>query len=424
MKNYINKIVLSLFFVLISGGIQVIFGQETLNKEGNTVTTNTTSSNEDGIEYECAPCTISFSKYTSIERLNPIPNAISIKLPSKGRFLLGSRYADADAIRYRGSGCPEGIELKTKIPIECINNGGHETKFTINQGSSKASFSADDSQVNSTTRGSNRIAGYRPYTEQYGSDFGIYQSDNAELFTLDSWNSSEISVISIIKDRSTPENPQNFRLSNSSTCKDSDVTFNEWVITKDENIPTALKLELGMATDDSWEKMEDYPNNAVDFVYLAAVSCTGGGAVNFQGHVVTEFFTSAELLFELSDLREIWKDQNNIMTKNEAASLIFPEGLTPENASFAIGATQVNRIKDTHGLKVGIANNILVEQVFIDGSPMNDKIGYDLNQEYRTADENQTLLGKAVIKRVFKQFPVGPPNWYLKKTHTDGICVP
>lgn len=423
MKNYISKITLLLFFTFVSGSIQIVLGQETLNKDETTATTT----EEDGIEYVCFECTEEFSMFEPIVNRGPLPRTFTFKLPAGGKVNLGGRYADADAVIYQG-GCPitDVLFINTPKPLQCIGEDGHSVRFTITEGMNRASFDAIDENIDEISKNSIRITSYEPYTRLFGSDFGDFQSENAELNTSLQWNQGDIEVEITIIDNAPLPPPINQNFVRIGSCQDPNLELHTFTIERDNNIPTEIGLLENSPMDDTWVDMlhiiNDQRSYFEEYFYRPLESCEEDGN-GYEGHIITESFLNAVPLFTLNDLSEEWRIDEEIMTLDQAALKIFPKSLVPPPAaSFSV---ENDIIGDFHGFSSPFSREFIRDEIFDEGATAiaNNIIGYRLNQEYRTADAASTLLGTASIDRALRLTPLQELSWFIKKSHA-GICLP
>ncbi len=425
MKNYTSKLTLLLFFTFVSGSFQITSGQETLNKEDQTTAT---TSNEDGIEYECVPCEVKYKRGPTIIGGLPFPPKKSIFLPTGGTVNLYTQFADPDKRKYKGSGCPldeNGQAITGWVPIECI--GGHEAVFKITELQNKASFNPTDSNIDQLTQDASFFK-VKKYRQDIYKDIYDYSSEQTILYTSSNWTSGNIEVSVDILDNTPLPIPSDTTFEVNGSCQDPSLTnYQIWTIKHSNNVPLELKTKEGNPADNTWIDMFDFDDFVVPYSYLGVDSCenTGDG---FPSHIVTEFFSSTEPLFELSDLRQSWLDEKQIMTLDQAVEELFVRNLMPaQNVSFVLDSE--SEFADEHGRfewnyiddPETTLEQMLIFTVFKLGSLEADKIGYVVNQEYRTA--NEISLGTTEIKRALRPFnpPSSQVSWYINKNHTD-IC--
>lgn len=384
---------------------------------------------EEEVEFECVECVIKYFDGSDISVKLTIPTFSLIRVPLGGSLGFTSRIVDYDKVRY-GKHCtpPLGIEVKKKVPVECLQ---HKAKFTITNGNNHASFSpfnpgnllnTIDKDYNFKVRQVNFGAS--------GNKIHEWENDPAILFTNPNARVGTIIKINLdIVDNALP--PFHGLNTVEGECKDKDITgHKKWMVAFDNNTPTALKkmftrYETATAPnfgDEYYNMVNTTPTGpnfqypVVDYDYKAVIACPNQTG-NFAGHLVIESFTNSQPLYALEDLQWAWRMANNIMFVNEAIPIIHGPVLSGQPAAFACDLN--SQFTDSHGVASLITPNILGRDVFEPGTNSTKK-GYSVSQEYRSA--NGLLLGAATIERVIIQ--AGDWFWYIKKDHSNQICAP
>lgn len=393
-----------------------LFIPNKLDAQQRNTDTNLNSSGDESIEFECVPCEVIYSKFSAINAdFDVLPDAILINLPTGGQVNLSNRFVDADAVKYKGSGCPPGVALNTNTPFERFD---HQSRFEVTKGASNASFNIADPAIDLLTLDAFPI---RPFMDpSIPGDFKVYQSENAVLHAANTWTSGSIKVtVDVIDNATNPTHPATYVVSG--TCQDKVLSNHfTWRFRNDNDIPLALKQEMSNPTEGNWTNMDPL-GYEVDYTYKGVESCMIT-TNDYSRDLITENFTGDGVPFTLNDLRTTWLMSEGITTLDEAIERIFrTPPLHGPSASFTFDSN--SKITDTHGLGVTYNDSDLLNIVFKTSALSNDRIGYFINQEYRTADNVTTLLGTAVVNRVLRVITgTSIAAFHIKKDHSATIC--
>ena len=369
-----------------------------------------------GDDFDCASCKEKWGtgeEFKRAQEKNFVPNLDKFFASPGSQINFALRFADVDRVIFKGD-CPGEITNEW-LPRDCP---GYRVVFKITKGKANASFSNGENQFETgahRVQVSNYIYG-QPVTD---NERGIYEN-NPVLLILDNpnWGGSDIVVVASIIDEGIPPQTNN---KVKGTCQDKGfLPAYTWRVGRAVGSPKVLKQTPNNPPDTDWTWMVRSGERLIPYKYEAFEECTAVPPLkNYGGQLIRETLEGDGVGFDLNDLTEAWKNQNNVNGNFSIAlrALFPPDGtLSAQEASFSISIG--NQFTDSHGVSISIPASD-IETVFIPtayNDENNIRVSYTVTQTYRNA-QNEILSTNSIYRQFSLVGNSGVRDWHIKKVH-------